>query len=143
MAKNTNSDKSLRVRRGRVDSVCLYEVKENELEVLENGESTSFHLNFAIFLLSTAVTSILTLCTATFASPLLQNIFLFVAIVGILFGAYLLLRWRKGRKSIKLVILTIKSRLQPELVDEGEEELEIVKDTVKIIQDNEIIKPEG
>lgn len=143
MEKNTNSDKSLRVRRGRVDSVNLYEVKENELELLENGEPTSLQLNFAIFLLSLAFSGILTLCTATFTSPLLQNTFLFVTIIGVIGGLYLLLMWWKGRKSIKTVIQTIKDRIQPELVAEGEEEIEGVKEQSNPIKDNEIIKPEG
>jgi len=143
MAKNTNSEKSIRIRRGRVDSVCLYEVKENELEILEKGEPTSLQLNFSISLLSIAFTSMSALCTATFDSPLIQIIFLLVAIIGILFGVYFLLLWWKGRKPIKMVIQTIKNRIPPEIVDEGEEELKIVKDIGKPIKENEIIKPEG
>jgi len=143
MAKNTNSEKSFRIRRGRVDSVDLYEVKENELELLENGEPTSLQLNFAIFLLSLAFSGIITLCTATFVRPILQNTFLFISIIGVFVGLYLLLMWWKGRKSIKTVIKTIKDRLQPDFTDEGEEEIEVRKNTSKPIGDNEIIKPEG
>lgn len=141
MAKNTNSDKSLRVRRGRVDSVNLYEVKENELEILENGETAGLQLNFSIFLLSIAFSGILTLCTATFSSTILQNVFLFVVIIGIILGIYLLLMWSKGRKSIKSVIQKIKDRIPPELVDEGEEEIEIVKNAPA--EYYEIITPVG
>jgi hypothetical protein len=143
MAKNTNSEKSLRVRRGRVDSVNLYEVKENELELLENGEPTSLQLNFAIFLLSLAFSGILTLCTATFSIPILQTTFLLVTIVGTLLGLYLLLMWWRGRKSIKQTIKTIKDRIQPDLVDEGGEEIDVVKTSGKQITGDEIIKPEG
>ena len=143
MTKNTNTNKALRVRRGRVDSVNLYEVKENELELLENGEPTSLQLNFAIFLLSLAFSGTLTLCSATFAKPILQTIFLFVTIIGIILGLYLLIMWWNGRKSIKSVIQVIKDRIQPELVDEGEEEIEIVKESVVGSLDNEIIQPEG
>lgn len=143
MEKNTNSGKSLRVRRGRVDSVNLYEVKENELEILENGEPTSLQLNFAIFLLSLAFSGILTLCTATFVKPILQNTFLFVSIIGTLLGFYLLLMWWNGRKSIKSVIQTIKDRIEPDIIDEGAEEIEPVKKNVKPINDTEIFPPEG
>ena len=145
MTQNPNSEKPLTVRRGRVDSVNLYEVKENELEILENGEPASIQLNFAIFLLSIASSCILALCTATFTYPLIQYCFLFVAIIGILFGAYLLLMWRRGRKPIKAVIQIIKNRIQPEFVGEGEEEVKIVKDTVNPIKDTEIIRilPKG
>lgn len=144
MAKNTNSEKSLRVRRGRVDSVNLYEVKENELEILENGEPTSLQLNFSIFLLSLAFSGILTLCSATFSTELLQNIFLFVTIIGTLLGLYLLLMWWKGRKSIKTIIQTIKNRIQPDVYEEGQEEIEIVTiEKVKAAEGNEVIQPEG
>ena len=43
------------VRRGRVDSVDLYEVKENELELLEKGSPASLQLNFSIFLLTSVL----------------------------------------------------------------------------------------
>jgi len=143
MAKSTNSDKALRVRRGRVDSVSLYEVKENELELLENGEPTSLQLNFAIFLLSLSFSGILTLCTATFSIPILQTTFLFVTIIGVILGAYLLLMWWKGRKSIKTIIQVIKNRIPPEIVDEGDDEIEIVNDKSPEINDGGIIQPEG
>lgn len=142
MAKNTNLEKTLKVRRGRVDSVDLYEVKENELDLLENGESISLQLNFAIFLLSLAFSGILTLGTATFKLQILQTIFLFVTIVGSIVGLYLLLMWRKGRKSIKAVIKTIKDRIQQDIIDEGEEDI-VVEEKGKPIMDDEIIKPEG
>lgn len=144
MVANTNSEKSLRVRRGRVDSVNLYEVKENELEMLENGERTSLQLNFSIFLLSIAFSGILTLCTATFSSIFLQNTFLFITIIGIFLGLYLLLIWWKGKKSIKKIIQQIKDRIPPELINEsGEEEIEVINSITVSINNNEVIKPEG
>ena len=140
MAKNTNSEKPFRVRRGRVDSVNLYEVKENELEILENGEPTSIQLNFAIFLLSIAFTGILTLCSATFSSTLLQNAFLFSTIVGCILGFYLLIIGWRGRKSIKSIIKTIKDRIQPETFGELCEEI-TSKDESPKDKNNDFIKP--
>ena len=49
-------DEKLLVRRGRVDAVNLYEVKEHELELLEKGAAGTLQLNFAIFLFSIAST---------------------------------------------------------------------------------------
>lgn len=139
MAKNTNLEKPFRVRRGRVDSVDLYEVKENELDILENGEPTGLQLNFSIFLLSLAFSGILTLCTATFSSSIIQNVFLFVTIIGILLGLYLLLMWWKGRKSIKSVIHNIKQRIPPETIDEDDSE----GDSRISNKPNDFITPEG
>ncbi len=140
MAKNINSEKSLRVRRGRVDSVNLYEVKENELDLLENGEQIGLQLNFSIFLLSTAFSGILTLCTASFSSALIQNIFLFVSIIGCLLGFYLLLMWLTGRKSIKSVIQIIKNRISSDLFEEETECETYVKSQNRL---DDYIKPEG
>jgi len=112
--KYTDADKSLRVRRGRVDSVDLYEIKENELEILEHGEPSNIYLNFSIFLLSIASSCILALCTATFKSDLTKYSFLFVSILGIIIGLLLLLLWLKGRKSIKSIIKKIRERIPPD-----------------------------
>ncbi len=116
MQKNTN-EKPLQVRRGRVDSVNLYEVKEDELEILENGESTGIYFNFSIFLLSMAISCITALATATFSSPRIENAFLFVSIIGLIVGIFLLILWWKGRKSIKLIIVKIKNRIPPDIPD--------------------------
>lgn len=115
---NNISDKPLRVRRGRVDSVDLYEVKEHELEILENGDTNSIYLNFAIFLLSSAVSCVLAISTATFVSELIQYCFLFVTIIGFIGGLFLLILWWRGRKSIKAIIKTIKNRIPPEYIEQ-------------------------
>ncbi len=112
--KYIEADKPLQVRRGRVDSVNLYEVKENELDILENGEPTGIYLNFSIFLLSLAFTGIVSLCSATFSNSTIKNIFLFVSIIGVLGGLFLLILWIRGRKSIKSIIKTIKDRIPQE-----------------------------
>lgn len=115
---NNIGDKPLRVRRGRVDSVDLYEVKEHELEVLENGDTNSIYLNFAIFLLSSAVSCVLAISTATFVSELIQYCFLFVTIIGFIGGLFLLILWWRGRKSIKTIVSRIKNRIPPEFIEQ-------------------------
>lgn len=115
---NNIGDKPLRVRRGRVDSVDLYEVKEHELEILENGDTNSIYLNFAIFLLSSAMSCVLAISTATFVSELIQYCFLFVTLIGFIGGFFLLILWWRGRKSIKTIIKTIKNRIPPEYIEQ-------------------------
>lgn len=109
---DTNESKPLEVRRGRVASVDLYEIKDSELDILENGTQANIQLNFSIFLLSLSFSSIATLCTATFKDAISQTVFLLVAIVGILMGVYLLLCWWKTRKSITAVIQGIRNRIE-------------------------------
>ena len=116
-----DTDKPLRVRRGKVDSVDLYEVKEYELEILSNGDTNSIFLNFAIFLLSLSFSSILSISTASFNPPIFQTLFLIIAVVGTLGGILLLFLWWKGRKSIKAIVKIIKDRIpQDKLINDCE-----------------------
>ena len=112
-ANSSHRDEKLLVRRGRVDSVNLYEVKEHELELLEKGTGT-LQLNFAIFLFSIASTCIAAVATADFKSDLVESIFVFTIVVGIIFSTYLMLSWWRTRQSITKVVSTIKSRLNGE-----------------------------
>ena len=103
------------VRRGRVDSVEIYEVKENELDILKTGPASSIYINLSIFSLSIAFSSIVALCTTTtFKYPIMQTIFVVVAAVGILLGALLLILWSRGRRNISDIIRTIRSRIKAE-----------------------------
>ena len=104
------------VRRGRVDSVDLFEVKENELELLEKGSPASLQLNFSIFLLSLAFSAILTLTTATVKMPKLETVYIVVAVVGVLLGLYLLFSWWKTQTSIKNIVTTIRNRIPPDVL---------------------------
>jgi len=113
MMDDTDVSEKVLVRRGRVDSVDLYEVKDNELDILENGEPDSLFLNFSIFLFSIAVSAICSLATATFKSSLIEYAFLFVAIIGLLLGTFLLILWLRRRTSIKSIIKTIRDRIPP------------------------------
>ena len=109
---DTNDSNPLKVRRGRVASVDLYEIKDSELDLLDKGSPATAQLNFAVFLLSLAFTSIAALCTATFKWHVVQTIFLIVAIVGILMGAYLLIRWWKTRTSNTRIVRAIRDRME-------------------------------
>lgn len=108
----TTDSNPLKIRRGRVASVDLYEVKDSELDLLEKGSPATIQLNFAVFLLSLAFSSIAALCTATFKWSLAQTAFLLVAVVGILMGAYLLMCWKKTRTSITEVVRAIRDRIE-------------------------------
>lgn len=104
-------DNEVKVRRGRVASVDLYEIKDSELDILEAGTPATLQLNFAIFLFSTAFTSIGALATASFVSETIKTIFLLVSIVGIMLGGYLFIAWVRGKKSVRIVIKNIRARM--------------------------------
>lgn len=113
--KESVADKPLRVRRGRVDSVDLYEIKDNELDLLERGSPVGLYLNFAIFLLSIAFSALAVLCTTTtFRYEIAEMVFIVVMVVGFMLGTLLLILWYRGRKDVSEVIDTIRSRIPPE-----------------------------
>ncbi|HRH95222.1 MAG TPA: hypothetical protein PLB55_04775 [Prosthecobacter sp.] len=113
---NTES-KPLRVRRGRVESVDLYEIKDSELDLLEKGSPADLQLNFSIFLLSLAVSGICSLATATFFSDTIKSLFMIVTVVGLILGAYLIISWWRNHQSLKTLCSRIRSRIPPEPVN--------------------------
>ena len=113
-SNSPHRDEKLLVRRGRVDSVNLYEVKEHELELLEKGAAGTLQLNFAIFLFSIASTCIAAVATADFKSDLVKSIFVFTIVVGVIVGSYLMLSWWRTKQSITEVVSTIRNRLNGE-----------------------------
>ena len=109
---NATNSNPLRVRRGRVESVDLYEVKDSELDLLEKGAPSTIQLNFSVFLLSLAFSGILALCTANFKWEIVKTAFVFIVVVGILLGTYLLISWWRTRTSITAVVRRIRIRLE-------------------------------
>ena len=112
--KRTASEKELRVRRGRVASVDLYEIKDSELDLLEKGAPSGLYLNFSIFLLSISFSAIAALSTATFSSGKIETLFMIIAVVGIIGGLLLLLLWWRTRESVFCVVEEIRKRIPPE-----------------------------
>lgn len=51
------------VRRARIERLDIYEISETELQILERGSPDSILLNFAIFLVSIAVSFLVALLT--------------------------------------------------------------------------------
>jgi len=112
----------LRVRRGRVESVDLYEIKDTELETLEKGTPADLQFNFAVFLLSIAFSAMASLATADFPNKIIENIFLFISILGILIGAYLLFAWWGTKSEVKLLCKRIRQRIPPDILSSAADE---------------------
>jgi hypothetical protein len=129
MANNHLSldDSKLRVRRGRVESVDLYEIKDTELDELEKGTPAELQLNFAVFLISTAFAAISSLATADFSHKIIEIIFIVISVVGVFVGLYLLIAWWRTRSFVKELCLRIRERIPPDpqlaTLDESERDL--------------------
>ena len=109
-----DDSKPLRIRRGRVESVDLYEITDNELDALEKGTPAELQLNFAVFLLSVAFAAISSLLTASFPSKTIETIFIVISVSGILIGAYLLIAWSRTLSAVKDLCQRIRERIPPE-----------------------------
>jgi hypothetical protein len=111
---DSEESKPLVVRRGRVQSVDLYEIKDTELDVLEKGSPADLQLNFAVFLLSLAANGICTLATATFTTSAVQTLFMIATVVGLIGGTYLIVSWWRNRISLTDLCARIRSRIPPD-----------------------------
>ena len=109
------------INRGRINSLTIYEITEDELDKLEKGDTDTIDLNFAIFALSVASSFLITLLTTKIESIKTFNIFLVVVIVGFFSALILLVRWWKNRKNTGLIVSKIKKR-----IDQAKSPLKII-----------------
>ena len=110
--EKSSDEKQLIIKRGRVGSLSIYEIKEDELNTIEKGSTTSLYLNFSIFLLSIAASFLIALLTSDFTNKLFTfTIFCVVMAVGFIIGLILLMIWFKVKDEFKEVIKTIKQRI--------------------------------
>lgn len=103
-----------RIRRGRLDSLCLYEITEAELETLANGSSDSLLLNFAIFFLSTGISLWTAIAATKIESDRTFTVFVVCTVVGVAAGVVLLGLWLKFRVGVSRIVRRIKERLPSE-----------------------------
>jgi hypothetical protein len=115
--QSNEDDKPLRIRRGRVESVDLFEIKDSELELFRKGSPADLQLNFAIFLLSLAFSAIVALSTAKFVNDSMHTTCIVVAVVGVLGGGFLLIAWMRNRTSLTETCDRVRQRIkEPEVV---------------------------
>jgi len=120
-SKPVDGSNPLIIRRERVESVDLYEIKDTELDALEKGTPAELQLNFAIFLLSLAFGAITSLATTTFPSKAMETTFIVVSIVGVLLGVYLMIAWWRTRSEVRELCKRIRQRIPPNPASREEE----------------------
>ena len=97
-----------------LDRLRVFQVSEGELDSLEKGSAESVLLNFAIGVLSIAVSLSASLATATFPNDRAFYVVVIITVVGYVSGAVLALLWLTARRSLKGVATRIRSRVPPE-----------------------------
>ncbi len=110
-------DSKVQVKRGKVDSLDVYEVTGDELELIERGSPNSLYLNFSIFLISIGTAFLITLLTVDIV-PISKMfiIFTLVTIVAFVVGVFLFILWYRNRSSLSGVFSKIKGRMQPDSI---------------------------
>ncbi|WP_420575101.1 hypothetical protein [Kordia sp.] len=102
-----------KIKRGRYDSLELFEVSESELTIIERGSPSSTYLNFSIFLLSIASSFLTTLLTVDLSTKMtLFIIFTVICVLGYLVGVFLFIIWYQNRNEFKEIIEKIRSRMK-------------------------------
>lgn len=105
------SDENIRVRRGRVDAVVLYEVREDELESLERGGISTIQISLSSSLITLAVAFTIALLTSNFKSEIVKYLFGIAAFSGFVLGIYFGLVAYLTKSSVKKIGETIRKRL--------------------------------
>jgi hypothetical protein len=108
-----NQDFGPAIRRARFDQLTLYEISDNELEILARGSPASTFLNFAIGLASAFVSCVTALLTTTMGDRTF-TVFVVVASVSGITAAVLFFLWNRERQSLHDVVAQIRRRLPPE-----------------------------
>lgn len=111
---NPNDGYTLQIRRGRVESVDLYEIKDSELDQLEKGTQGDLHSTSATFLISSAISCGIALGTADFHSPKVETFFMLMTLLGTIGGIYQGILWWRSKSAVKKLCVKIKDRIAPD-----------------------------
>jgi len=103
-----------KIKRGRFDSLNLYEVTEDELNIIERGSPSSIYLNFSVFLVTMAISFLISLLTTKIDSIYTFSIFTILCSVGFFLGIFFAIMWHRNRSESTDVCNKIKSRLKNE-----------------------------
>lgn len=114
----TEASVQLRIVRGPVDSLSLYEITDYELELLEQGSPSSTYFNFAIFFISIGVSFLTTLLTVEIASIYIFSVFTILTVIGICAALVLFQLWRSTKSRTKDLCKKIRARVPTAPVSE-------------------------
>ncbi len=109
------SEKGPTIKKGKVDSLTIYEITDGELDTIERGSPNSTFFNIGIASLSIAISFFVTLVTVELTSrPKLFTIFTIVTVVGFVAGVILMILWIKTKNDVDEVLKKIRDRIKEE-----------------------------
>jgi hypothetical protein len=108
----------LRIIRGSLNSLSLFEITDYELEIFEQGSPSSTYFNFAIFFFSVGASFLATLLTVKIDSVYIFSIFVIITVIGICASMVLFQLWRKTKSTTKELCKKIRARAPtPTVID--------------------------
>jgi hypothetical protein len=109
----TGVDDLPKIRRGRVQSVSIYEMSEDELEILESGSKSEALLNLFVSAATTAASFLATLSTVDLTDkPITRTVFIVIAVVGTFSSIILLVLWLRAKNDRIEVVNRIRNRIK-------------------------------
>lgn len=101
------------IRFAPLSEIKTYQLSESELDRLENGSPEATSLNFALALIPTSISLVVTLLTAEIKSERTYSTLVGICSSCGIVGLFFLVRWWKNRHSIKELISEIRNRMPP------------------------------
>lgn len=117
--QNPSNTGEIKIDIARLGSIQVYQITEDELNMIEMGTPSSNYLNFSVALLSIFISFLITLLTTKIENDRTFAFFLLTAIVTFVVGVILLLIWLKSRNSSKSVFNKIRARKSDDAIREA------------------------
>lgn len=111
--------KDFTIRRAKLDSLDLYEITADELDVLEKGGPGSIYLNFLTFCFSTFLSFVVAVFS-TEKSDLVLAVFIAVLFSSFVMGVYFSILWIRSKMSQSSVSERIRARMAVKTPSSGE-----------------------
>ena len=99
-----------KIKRGKIPTLIIFEITENELEQLGRGGRNSIILTFSIFFLSIVLECIVSLTTGVFEGTAVRTYYIIVASVSLSLSLFLLSIWLINQIKIYHLLKKIKER---------------------------------
>ncbi|MDO8281716.1 MAG: hypothetical protein Q7U10_03675 [Thermodesulfovibrionia bacterium] len=122
MTPINQNESSIPVKKGRVDSISIFEVTESELETLESATPTGILFDIGVSCLSVAIAFTISLATTEIENDRAFYSFLIVVVVGYLAFIAFTIIWLVTRQSVKKLTKKIRERMSPPKNTQQEED---------------------
>jgi hypothetical protein len=115
MPESSNkSDFLPEIRMGRICTLKVHQISDEELNQLEQGSGQNLFLSLSLSILSSAISFLIAIFTTKIESDRTFNVFVIIIVIGLLTGIVLLILWWNARKKTVKLAKTIRDRMQPE-----------------------------